>query len=109
MEVVKGKVTRKRVSIKTSQVTKKNLVSKYNKFQLWVAWLIRVQLADRYNYLFRIDYKGMTRLRPNDVVVNSEGVIFLVIQESNRLAMLVTKDAYMEKPKMYGTLTILEK
>lgn len=101
------KVVRKRISIQSSQMTEKRAVSKYKKWQLWIAKIINVSLADNYQYLFRIDYKGNVRLRPNDIVCNSDGVIFLVIKENNRMAMLVSQDAFPDKPKMFGSLHVI--
>ena len=101
------KIVRKRISVQASQMTEKKAVSKYKKWQLWIAKKIKVDLADNYQYLFRIDYKGTVRLKPNDIVCNSDGVIFLVLKENNRMAMLVSQDAFPDKPKMFGSLTII--
>lgn len=101
------KIVRKRVSIQSSEMTEKRVISKYNKFQLLIAKIINVNLADNYQYLYRIDYKGAVRLRPNDIVCNSDGVVFLVIKENNRLAMLISQDAFPDKPKMFGSLHVI--
>lgn len=103
------KINRKSVSLVNSNLHEKRLISKYNKFQRWVAKIIRVELADTYQYMFRIQYKGNARLQQGDAVVNTQGVIFAVALESNRLAMIVTLDSYKEKPKVYGKLEIIEK
>tara|TARA_Y100000593_G_scaffold95011_1_gene198200 strand:+ start:7468 stop:7803 length:336 start_codon:yes stop_codon:yes gene_type:complete len=104
------KVVRKHVKVKQYETVKKNLAkSRYNKFQLWIAKLFKLELLDTYQYLFRVEYFGSTRLNVNDIVFNSTGQIFVVIREQNRLAMLVSKDSWAEKPNMYGTLTILDK
>lgn len=108
MGAAKNKVSRKHVKIRNSELIKKELKSEYKKWQLWAAKKIGVRVADSYQYLFRVEYFGLTRLKVNDIVVNSEGVIMLVIKESNRLAMLVTKDAYSEKPKVYGNLILID-
>jgi len=103
------KINRKSVSLINSELHEKRLMSKYKKWQHWIAKIIRVELADTYQYMYRIQYKGNARLKQGDAVVNSQGVIFAVAMESNRLAMIVTLDPYMEKPKVYDKLTILEK
>ena len=103
------KVIRKHVLIQSSEQTERRVVSKYNKFQLLMAKILRVELADNYQYVFRLDYKGTVRLKPNDIICNDNGIIFLVMRETNRIAMLVSKDAYQEKPKMWGKLTIIDK
>ncbi len=107
MKAPKNKVIRKHVSVQASEMTEKQVISKYKKWQLWIAKIIKVDLADNYQYLFRIDYKGNARLRTNDIVCNSDGVIFLVIKENNRMAILVSQKAFPDKPKMFGTLTII--
>jgi hypothetical protein len=103
------KVIRKHVSIQASEMTEKRVMSRYKKWQLIIAKWIGVEVADNYQYLFRVDYKGNVRLRSNDIICNEQGVIFLVLKENNRLAMLVSKDASKDVPKMYGKLTILSK
>lgn len=107
MKAPKNKVIRKHVSVQASEMTEKRVISKYKKWQLWIAKIININVADNHQYLFRIDYKGAVRLRPNDIVCNSDGVIFLIIKENNRMAMLVSQDAFPDKPKMFGTLTII--
>ncbi len=101
------KIVRKRISIQSAEQTEKKAVSKYKKWQLWIAKIIKIDLADNYQYLFRIDYKGNTRLRQNDIVCNSDGVVFLVLKENNRMAILVSQDAFPDKPKMFGSLVII--
>jgi len=113
MEVVKSKATtnkvvRERVSILNSELTKKNLtVSDHPKWKLMIIKWLDVQVRDKYQYLFRISYNGTARLRANDVVTNSDGAVFLVIQEANRVAMIVSKDSFYDKPKVYGSLIVI--
>lgn len=109
MQKKTNKVNRKYVEIVNSNLEKKRLMSKYSKFQQWISKRFKLELADTYQYLFRIQYKGRVRLKVGDAVVNSQGVIFSVVMESNRLAMLASIDNYMEKPVVRGKLTILEK
>ena len=48
------KVVRKHVKVKQYETVKKNLAkSRYNKFQLWIAKLFKLELLDTYQYLFR--------------------------------------------------------
>ena len=111
MEVVRSKskkVIRDRVSILNSELTKKNLtISDHPKWKLLIIKWLNVEVRDKHQYLFRISYNGSAKLRANDVVANSEGVIFLVIQEANRVAMIVSKDSFYDKPKVYGSLTVI--
>ena len=97
------------VHIKDSQVTEKKLVSRYNAFQRRVCKIIKVTPADSYQYCFRFQYYGNTRLKVNDLVINSEKIIFMIIKESNGLAMMVPSKAYINKPKVYGNLTIVDR
>ena len=104
------KVQRKHVLITNSELVKKRIaVSKYNKFQLWIAKVFKLELKDRYQYLYRIAYKGTTRLKNNDIVCNTDGVIFVVVKEESRLAMIVSKDFFGEKPSVRGKLIIIDK
>jgi len=105
----KNKVTRKHVSILKSELTKKNVSnSDHPKWKQRIIKLLKLEVRDKYQYLFRITYKGMVKLRPNDIVINSDGAVFLVLQEANRMAMIVSKDSFHNKPKVYGTLTIID-
>lgn len=102
------KVVRRHVAIRQSNLVEKELHTKYNKLQLFIAKTFKLNLLDAYQYLYRVEYYGTSRLKANDIVVNSQGVVFVVLKESNRLAMIVSKDSYTEKPKVYGSLTLLE-
>lgn len=97
------------VRIKNSTVTEKRLVTKYSKFQLLVSKFIGVIPEDSYQYCFRIEYFGSIRLKVRDLVINSEKVVFMVVKESNGLAMLVASKAYNTKPKVFGSLTIVDR
>lgn len=103
------KIIRQHVSIAESNLHEKQVQTMYSKFQHKIAKLFKLTLADKYQYLFKVRYVGNVRLKQNDVLINSEGVIFVVIMETNRIAMIVSKDAYIEKPKVYDKLTVLEK
>lgn len=107
--VLKKRVKRKHVQILESEMVEKMLVTKYKKWQLFLAKLIKVEVNDAYTYLYRIRYKGSVKLKKNDVVFNSEQVLFGVLQENNRFAMISTAEAFVRRPKVYGNLTILEK
>lgn len=100
-------VQTKMIKIRNSNLVQKELKTTYSKFQLLMAKIFKLNLLDSYQYLYKIDYLGNVRLKPNDIVVNSQGVVFVVLKESNRLAMLVSQKAFAEKPKMYGSLTLL--
>ena len=105
----KKKVTYKSVVVTKSEVTEKRTEkSKYNKFQLYVARLLNLVLAEQHQYLFRIAYKGTSRLKVNDIVTTPEGVIFVVVKSNNGLAMVVSKDHYPQKPTLRGKLTIIQ-
>lgn len=103
------KVHKRFVTISQSEVIKKNLDTKYSKWQLRIAKMIKVEVADAYLYCFRINYKGNFKLKLNDVIINESGQIFAVLKELNRVAMVVSYDATTEKPLMYGKLVIVQK
>lgn len=103
------KVHKTFVTISQSEVVKKNLDTKYSKWQLRIAKMIKVEVADAYQYCFRINYKGNFKLKANDIIVNESGQIFAVLKELNRVAMVVSHDAFTEKPLMYGKLVIVQR
>lgn len=110
MEEKTKKVSRKTVQIKKAELTRKEpSKSHYNKFQIWVAKKLKLVLQDHNRYLYRIQYTGSTRLKPDDIVFSTQGVMFIVVKEENRLAMILSENAMPERPAVYGTLTILEK
>ena len=103
-----AKVVRKHVVVQEFEVIDTRLIkSKYNKFVLWLAKVFNWDLKDNLQYVFRVRYTGGTRLQINDVVINKQGVIMVVVREANRIAMLVTRDSFSEKPNLYGKLTII--
>jgi hypothetical protein len=103
------KVVRKKVKVKQYEMTKRHMdASKYNKFQLWAAKLLKLDLMDAYKYVFRIEYYGSTKLRTKDIIVNEQGVVFTVLKEQNRVALIVTPYSCLEKPTLYGDLVIFE-
>lgn len=103
------KVQRKFVTIKNSELLKTHLNTKYKKWQLKIAKWIGVEVADTYQYSFRIDYVGSARLKVNDVVSTQDGELFGVMREQNRIAVLASSIAYVNKPVMRGKLYIIEK
>ena len=104
------KIIRKTVSVSKSEILEKHLKSKYNKFQRFVSkHILRVHLADAYEFLFRVQYKGSAKLKVNDIVVNSQGVMFAVLREENRIALIVSMGSFVKEPYIKGTITIMEK
>lgn len=104
------KVTRKHVTILQSEVIeKRNVKSRHSKVKLWIANLLKFELVDNFQYVYRFSYKGAVRLKINDIVTNEQGVVFVVVREVNRMAMIVSQDHLISKPKVYGKLIILDK
>lgn len=102
-------IMKKKVKVKHFELTKKeNAESGYNKIQLFAAKIFKLDLKEKYRYLFRVQYYGSNTLKINDIVFNKDGVIFIVLKEVNRLAMVLTKDAHDSPPHLHGQLTIFE-
>lgn len=97
----------KKVQLIQQQLVKKDKSDKYTKLQRLIAKWFKLELAETYRHFYKIQYKGETRLVADDIVVNDQGYIFIVIQELNRLATLVSKDATVTPPIMWGKLRIL--
>ena len=106
MKIVKDKVF---IRIINSQVESSRVVKTHNKFQRLMGWVFKLSLADKTQYQFRIQYSGNYRLRLNDVVTNRDSVLFAVMQERNRYALIVSAGGYTTKPFMRDKLYVLPK
>lgn len=103
------RIVRKHINVLQAEVIKKHLNSKYSKWKLKIAGLLRIAVADKHQYLFRISYKGSTRLKINDIVATPNGELFGVMKEENRIALIASSIAYDYKPNVHGKLFIVEK
>ena len=97
------------VNIKKSEVLKKNQTSTVNRFQKFICWVIRVVPANTYQYMIRIHYSGRVRLKKNDVVINKQGLQFVVVREENRYALILSMPDVVDKPYIYEKLYLLPK
>ena len=102
------KIKGKPVAILQSNLIEKQLNSKYNSFQRRIAKIIKVELADTYQYLFRFTYRGSVNLKLNDIVYNSENLAFVVVKISLRMAVVVSVKSYSNQPLMRGTLIVFK-
>lgn len=99
---------------KTAFIEKKrkstSLTKKYNKFQLRVAKSLKLELdaEHEYSYAYRIEYKTSTKaLRQDDILLNSDGRAFIVLQVMPKMALIVTVKPSVDKPSIYGTFRVL--
>ncbi|MFK5981474.1 MAG: hypothetical protein QM499_01055 [Flavobacteriaceae bacterium] len=98
------------VSIQKHELIKKDLKTKYSKFQLMICKWLKVEVADNYSWAYRVQYKSNTKaLREGDVLINSEGRAFFVMKELQRVVILVTPQPSVEPPFMFGTFRKLVK
>lgn len=96
----------KRVKIKKHEVLQKKEEASIPKWKNLIAKIFKIPVATRHRYLFRVEYYGSAKLRPNDVVTDDNNVIYTVLQEANRLAMVLTYKTHESKPSLHGQLTI---
>lgn len=97
------------VSLIKQVVVSKEIAQKHNKFQLWLAKVFKLDLAETHKYLFRIQYKGNIKLQLDDIVMNNQGSVFIVLKTLNRMAMIASKDATSQVPLMLGKLQLLRR
>ena len=98
------------VSVQENELIKTDLKSKYPQWKLKICKWLRVEVADEYDYCYRIRYtSNNTKLSANDVILNSEGRAFVVLKEMNRIAVIVTPKASVKPPYVMGTFRILQK
>lgn len=104
------KINRKNIYILKYELEKKRILSnEKKKWKSQVAKFLKLEIQEKYQYLYRVNYKGSARLKSRDIICNSEGVLFAVVQEQNRRARIVTIDTYAQKPIMHGKFIIVEK
>lgn len=102
----KDNVTVKYASVKSYQVTRGKRSSKVNRFKRWLienVWKLKIQ--DTYYYEVVLSYYN-GRILPKDVIVSSDGIIFYVLNESNRVAKMITYNALVDKPILKGKIQI---
>jgi hypothetical protein len=88
---------------------KSNVFTKtYNKFQLKIAkWLkLKLESEKQYEYAFRINYKGKS-LRKDDILINSDGRVFVVLRTMQRMALILTAKPEENEPSIFGTMRVL--
>lgn len=103
------KVDRKHVVITFIENQQKRVEkSLYSKFQLKIAEWLKIQVAEQYQYLFDIQYKGNVKLKQGDALANEQGIIFAVVHEKNKVAKIVTMVSYLEIPNIKGKLYLIE-
>ena len=109
IQQAKKKVHYKFVKIKKSEIVEKTETKKANRFQRAVCWIIRVVPAQPCQYMVRIQYSGVTRLKKQDVVINKLGTQFLVANEENRYALLLSMPNLTQKPYIHEKMWVLPK
>lgn len=96
------------IKIRNDETVKRELVSDYNKFQLLLCKWFKILPLDSYRYYFRIEYYG-NKIKEDDVLMNSQNILFVVLKVTNNMALLISHGAFSEKPKIYDKLHIVEK
>lgn len=93
-------------SVRKYQVVKGKRASKVSKFKRWLIEKVwKLTIKDTYYYNVHLDfYNG--KIKPKDVVVDSNGVIYYVIDVMNNKANMVTYNALDEKPVIIGKIQI---
>lgn len=109
MKSPKNNVFKFKAKVGNFEITSKQLKSKYPKWKLFLAKKLGLDLKDNYSFLFRVQYHGSSKLLPDDLVVNEQGVYFVVLKEHNRLAMLATLDPLPVPPTLYGKIAVIKK
>ena len=104
---MKKKSKYKSIGIRKAEYIAKNKVKTASKFKRFVANIFGIHIAEKYRYSFRITYTGQKRLKVNDVVATEQGVVFLVLDELNRMAVIVSKEPYQVIPVVNGRVYIL--
>lgn len=109
------KVDRKKIQVvdyglETKRIANKKgkeIDSHYNKLQRIIANIFKLELAEKYQYLYRLHYKG-TSLRHKDVLSSKHGILFMVVNEQNKRARIVTLDSYKDEPNFRSGLVLIE-
>ncbi|WP_439132965.1 hypothetical protein [Polaribacter sp.] len=100
------KVTGKKISVRKADVIRREKFLGYNKFQLFICKLIRVRPAFHYTYIFNINYTGSHNLQIKDVLTDSDGNIYTVLKNLNRVAVIASYTKFQDKPNILGSMNI---
>ncbi len=95
------------VKIKKYSLVDAKLEKRFKAWKLFVCKLIGIPVLHRYNFIYSVDYFA-GKLHKEDVVVDQRGVSFMVVSESNSMAIIVSHEPKSEQPKMHGILYIVE-
>ena len=92
------------IKIKGHEILRKVPVDKRNKIVKFFHWLFSFTPALKYRYQIKLKYYGHMKLRPKDVLTDQSGNIYTVIDEQNRVALLVSYTPMTDKPPIHGRL-----
>ena len=98
---------------KTIKVRKHNLIDTrqevaFKKWKLWLCKFIKIPILHRYQFIYNIEYYA-GNIYKGDVVVNSQGVAFLIMSEGNKMATMISHDPKSEQPRVSGLFNVISK
>lgn len=103
------KIKKKQFYIIKSDLKKREKKTIYKKWQLKICEWINVEANDSYLHLFMIKYRSnVTMINKDDIIINSQGVVFTVLKTSKKMAMIVTAKPSIGVPRVVGTMAVIE-
>lgn len=100
------KISNKQVKVKDVQNLGGKEIHLHNRFQLFVCKLFKITPATAFRYNLSVKYYGTTRLKPKDIVTDSQGNIYTVLHENNRVARMFNYNPLRVSPNISGVLKI---
>lgn len=77
------------------------------RIKLWIARLIKIEVAKKKQYIFRVKFKGL-KLKVGDIILSQTGVFFAVAQIQQNRARIVNIYFLKDKPIPRGVFTLVE-
>lgn len=95
------------IKIKKYSLVDAKRENKFKAWKLFICKLINIPVLHRYNFIYSVDYFA-GQVHKEDVLMDQRGVGFMVVSESNKMAIIVSHEPKSEQPKMHGILYVVE-
>ena len=100
------KLDNKYVKVRSFKIAGKQLLNPLGKFKTLVCKILKIEPSKDYKYFIQLRYYGTNTLQFKDVLTDSIGNIYVVMDVRNRVANLMNKDPMKSEPNLQGRLNI---
>ena len=106
MESKVKKLNNKQIKVSSYDILNTKEVSNLNRFKRFICKVLKIEPSTLFRYHIRIKYYGSARIQPRDVLTDSIGNIYTVLDEKSRLARIINYTPLKSKPNLNGVLNI---